>query len=60
MVRRQRIHSWVPECFADVDAVAKGHSQPLADTPLVDVDTAQSAAAELQNQLLSLSRNSKE
>jgi hypothetical protein len=43
-----------------VDAVAKGHSQPLADTPLVDVDTAQSAAAELQNQLLSLSRNSKE
>ena len=41
-------------------AIAKGHSRPLGDKPVVDVDTNQSAGAELQKQLLSLSSNSKE
>lgn len=38
----------------------KEHSQPLGGKPLIDVDTNQSAGTELQTQLLSLSRNSKE
>ncbi len=50
----------MPGCFADVDAIAKEHSSPLGDKPLVDVDTNQSAGGELQKQLLSLSSNSKE
>jgi pimeloyl-ACP methyl ester carboxylesterase len=50
----------VPQCLAEADALVKEHSQPLGGKPLVDVDTNQSAAAELQTQLLSLSRNSKE
>jgi pimeloyl-ACP methyl ester carboxylesterase len=49
-----------PGCFADADAIVKEHKQPLGDKPLVDVDTNQSAGAELQKQLLSLSSNSKE
>ena len=50
----------VPGCFADADAIVKEHSRPLGDKPLVDVDTNQTAGPELQNQLLSLSSNSKE
>jgi pimeloyl-ACP methyl ester carboxylesterase len=49
-----------PGCFADADAIVKEHSKPLGDKPLVDVDTNETAAAELQKQLLSLSSNSKE
>jgi pimeloyl-ACP methyl ester carboxylesterase len=49
-----------PGCFTDADAIVKEHSKPLGDKPLVDVDTNQTAGAELQNQLLSLSSNSKE
>jgi pimeloyl-ACP methyl ester carboxylesterase len=56
----QANHEIVPGCFADADAIVKEHSKPLGDKPLVDVDTNQSAGAELQKQLLSLSSNSKE
>jgi pimeloyl-ACP methyl ester carboxylesterase len=49
-----------PGCVAEADALAKEHSQPLGGKPLIDVDTNQSAGSELQTQLLSLSRNSKE
>jgi pimeloyl-ACP methyl ester carboxylesterase len=50
----------MPSCFADADELVKGHSRPLGDKPLVDVDTNESAGAELQKQLLALSGNSKE
>ena len=50
----------MPGCFADADAIVKGHSQSFGDKPVIDVDTSSSAGAELQRQLLSLSRNSKE
>jgi pimeloyl-ACP methyl ester carboxylesterase len=50
----------MPDCVAEADALVKEHSQPLGDKPLIDVDTNQSAGTELQTQLLSLSRNSKE
>jgi pimeloyl-ACP methyl ester carboxylesterase len=56
----QANHEIVPGCFADADAIVKERSKPLGDKPLVDVDTNQTAGAELQNQLLSLSSNSKE
>ena len=50
----------MPGCVAEADALVKEHSQPLEGKPLIDVDTNQSAGTELQKQLLSLSRNSKE
>lgn len=50
----------MPGCVAEADALVKEHSQPLGAKPLIDVDTNQSAGTELQTQLLSLSRNSKE
>jgi pimeloyl-ACP methyl ester carboxylesterase len=50
----------MPGCFADADELVKGHTRPLGDKPLVDVDTNESAGAELQKQLLSLSGNAKE
>jgi hypothetical protein len=50
----------MPGCFAGADELVKGHTRPLADKPLVDVDTNESAGAELQKQLLALSGNSKE
>jgi pimeloyl-ACP methyl ester carboxylesterase len=56
----QANHEIVPDCFAEANAIAKGQTQPLRYKPLVDVDTNQSAGTELQKQLLSLSRNSKE
>lgn len=56
----QANHDIVPDCFAEADAIDKEQSQPMRDKPLVDVDTDQSAGAELQKQLLALSRNSKE
>jgi pimeloyl-ACP methyl ester carboxylesterase len=56
----QANHEIVPDCFAEADAIAKEQSQPLRDKPLMDVDTNQSAGAELQKKLLALSRNSKE
>ena len=56
----QANHEIVPDCFAEANAIAKEQSRPLPDKPLVDVDTDQSAGAELQKQLLALSRNSKE
>lgn len=56
----QANHEIVPGCFAEANLIAKEQSQPLRDKPLVDVDTNQTAGAELQKQLLALSRNSKE
>jgi hypothetical protein len=50
----------IPGCFEDADAIVKGHSQPLGDKPVMDVDTPLTAGAEVQRRLLSLSRNSKE
>jgi pimeloyl-ACP methyl ester carboxylesterase len=50
----------MPECVAEADVFVKEHSQPLGGKPVIDVDTNQSAGTELQTQLLSLSRNSKE
>jgi pimeloyl-ACP methyl ester carboxylesterase len=52
-----------PRCFADAEAVAKEHPHPLGDKPLVDVSTDENRTPDyikLQNQLLSLSQNSKE
>ena len=56
----QANHEIIPGCTAAADAVSKEHPHPLGDKPLVDVDTNDSAGATLQNELLSLSRNSKE
>ena len=56
----QANHEIVPGCTAAAEAISKEHPHPLGDKPLVDVDTNDSAGAELQNELLSLSRNSKE
>lgn len=50
----------MPECAAEADAIAKEHSHPLGDKPLVDVSTEMSTHAKLQIELLSLSQNSKE
>jgi pimeloyl-ACP methyl ester carboxylesterase len=56
----QANHEIVPQCFADAGAILEKHSHPLGDKPLVDVDTPDSAGAELQKTLLSISTNSKE
>jgi pimeloyl-ACP methyl ester carboxylesterase len=50
----------MPVCFEDADAIVKGHSQPLGDKPVVNIDTPMTAGAEVQSKLLALSRNSKE
>jgi hypothetical protein len=51
------------ECTAEADAIAKGHSHPLGDKPLVDVSTDEFRSPDydkLQLNLLSLSQNSKQ
>jgi len=51
------------KCRAEADAIAKEHSHPLGDKPLVDVSTDGDRSPDyvkLQNDLLSLSQNSKE
>jgi pimeloyl-ACP methyl ester carboxylesterase len=51
------------ECTAEADAIAKEHSHPLGDKPLVDVSTGEFRSPEydkLQLNLLSLSQNSKQ
>jgi pimeloyl-ACP methyl ester carboxylesterase len=56
-------HEIVPECVAKADAIAKEHSHPLGDKPLVDVSTDESLGPDyvkLQTDLLSLSENSKQ
>jgi pimeloyl-ACP methyl ester carboxylesterase len=53
----------MPTCIAEADAIAKEHTQPLGDKPLVDVSTDTMRSPEyikLQTDLLSLSQNSKE
>jgi len=53
----------IPECVAKVDAIAKHHSHPLGDKPLVDVSTDMDRNPDyvkLQTELLALSQNSKE
>jgi pimeloyl-ACP methyl ester carboxylesterase len=54
----------MPQCIAEADAIAKEHSHPLSDKPLVDVSTDMGNQvpnyAKLQTELLSLSRNSKQ
>ena len=59
----QANHEMMPECVAQADAVAKEHSHPLGDKPLVDVSTDEALGpdyAKLQTELLSLSQNSKQ
>jgi pimeloyl-ACP methyl ester carboxylesterase len=59
----QSNHEMMPECVAEADAIAKEHSHPLGDEPLVDVSTDGNRSPDyvkLQNDLLSLSQNSKE
>jgi pimeloyl-ACP methyl ester carboxylesterase len=56
----QANHEMLPLCFADADAMLEKHNHPLGDKPLVDIDTPDSAGAELQKTLLSISTNSKE
>jgi pimeloyl-ACP methyl ester carboxylesterase len=56
-------HEIVPECVAKADAIAKEHSHPLGDKPLVDVSTDEALGPDyvkLQTDLLSLSENSKQ
>ena len=51
------------ECTAEADAIAKEHSHPLGDKPLVDVSTDEFRSPDydkLQLNLLSLSQNSKQ
>jgi pimeloyl-ACP methyl ester carboxylesterase len=51
-----------PQCADEADAVAKQHPYPLGDKPLVDISTENEAPgyAELQSELLALSRDSKQ
>ena len=59
----QSNHEVSMECAGQADAIAKEHTQPLGDKPLVDVSTDMLRSPEyikLQTDLLSLSRNSKE
>jgi len=59
----QANHEIVPECVAKADAIAKEHSHPLGDKPLVDVSTDEALGPDyvkLQTDLLSLSENSKQ
>jgi pimeloyl-ACP methyl ester carboxylesterase len=53
----------MPQC-AEADTIAKQHSHPLGDKPLVDMSTDMGAEvpdyAKLQTELLSLSQNSKQ
>jgi len=59
----QANHEMMPECVAQADAIAKEHSHPLGDKPLVDVSTDEALGpdyAKLQTELLSLSQNSKQ
>jgi pimeloyl-ACP methyl ester carboxylesterase len=57
----------MPQCVAAADAIAKEHSPPFGDKPLVDVSTVPDESgsfgrsyAKLQADLLSLSQNSKQ
>jgi len=53
----------IPECVAKADAIAKQHSHPLGDKPLVDVSTDMDRNPDyvkLQTELLALSQNSRE
>ena len=59
----QANHEMMPECVAQADAITKEHSHPLGDKPLVDVSTDETLGPDyvkLQNELLSLSQNSKQ
>ena len=59
----QANHEMMPECVAQADAIAKEHSHPLGDKPLVDVSTDEALGPDyvkLQTELLSLSQNSKQ
>src|SRR5438477_7732640 len=51
----QANHEMMPECVAQADAIAKEHSHPLGDKPLVDVSTDEALGpdyAKLQTELL--------
>jgi pimeloyl-ACP methyl ester carboxylesterase len=53
----------MPACVAEADAIVKGRNYPLGDKPLVDVSRGVARSPtyiDFQNQLLSLSQNSKE
>ena len=52
----------MPACIEKANAAVKEHDHPLGDKPLIDVSikNASPAYIDLQTQLLSLSRNSKE
>jgi pimeloyl-ACP methyl ester carboxylesterase len=52
----------LPQCADEADAVAKQHPYPLGDKPLVDIsiDNGIIGYAELQSELLALSRDSKQ
>ena len=59
----QANHEMMPECVGQADAIAKEHSHPLGDKPLVDVSTDEALGPDyvkLQTELLSLSQNSKQ
>ena len=59
----QANHEMMPECVASADAIAKEHSHPLGDKPLVDISTDEALGPDyvkLQTELLSLSQNSKQ
>src|SRR5437879_1932103 len=59
----QANHEMMPECVAQADAVAKEHSHPRGDKPLVDVSADEALGPDyvkLQTELLSLSQNSKQ
>jgi hypothetical protein len=52
----------LPQCADEADAVGKQHPYPLGDKPLVDIsiDNEITGYAELQSELLALSRDSKQ
>jgi len=59
----QANHEMMPECVAKAEAISKEHSHELGDKPLVDVSTDEDRNPDyvkLQNELLSLSQNSKQ
>ncbi len=59
----QANHEMMPECVAQADAVAKEHSHPRGDKPLVDVSADEALGLDyvkLQTERLSLSQNSKQ
>jgi hypothetical protein len=52
----------LPQCADEADAVAKQHPNPIGDKPLVDISIENEILgyAELQSELLALSRDSKQ